>query len=169
MGPILLVATDPDAWLATLPADTVVTMADSAQSARAYLAGTSFSAVFVGPEVAGAEAITALRDVLGLSTPVESVSGPEELAQRLTSGGGGAEALAEVRDELGRIAHSLNNPLAVIAGNAQLAKEVAGSVPTDEMIVDAIASITDAAAELEALFAEVAALRAVVDRAMHGG
>ncbi len=169
MGPILLVATDPDAWLATLPADTEVTTADTAQAARAYLAGTSFAAVFVGPDVPGAEAIAALRDVLGLSTSVESVAGPEELARRLAAGGGGAAALAEVRDELGRIAHALNNPLAVIAGNAQLAREVAGSVPTDEMIVDAIASITDAAAELEALFAEVAALRTVVDRAMREG
>ncbi|WP_412062998.1 histidine kinase dimerization/phospho-acceptor domain-containing protein [Rubrivirga sp. IMCC45206] len=169
MGHVLLVATDPDAWLAALPPDVEVTTADSAQSARSFLAGTTFAAVYVGPDVPGAEAIAALRDVLGLATPVETVSGPDELAQRLASGGGGAAALAEVRDELGRIAHALNNPLAVIAGNAQLAKELAASVPTDEMIVDAIASITDAAAQFEGLFAEIAALRTVVDRAMRDG
>ena len=70
---VLLVHPDPASWLQALPEGAAdVTTADSAQAARAYLAGTAFDAVLVGPGVEGAEAIGALRDLLGLSTPIEA-------------------------------------------------------------------------------------------------
>ena len=169
MRTVLLVHPDAAAWADALGAD--VTTAATAKEARAYLAGTAFDAVLVGPGVAP-EPIAALRDVLGLSTTVEAVGSVEEARARIRGGASTssdfepAEALEAVRAELGRVAHALNNPLAVIAGNAQLAGEVARAVPTDETIADALRAIGDAAAELEALFADVAGLRALVERAL---
>ena len=174
MRSVLLVHPDADRWLAALPDSVDVSTAATATEARAYLAGTAFDAVFVGADVEGLDAIRALRDVLGLSTPVESVASPEVLADALDGNGkgrgGGADAgraaLEEVRGELSRVAHALNNPLAVIDGNAQLGAEMASMIPTDGTIVEALVAIRDAAAELEALFSDVAALRRRVDRAL---
>ena len=197
MRSVLLVHPDADDWLRPLGPTADVTTVGTAQAARAYLAGTAFDLVLVGAGVEGAEAIGALRDVLGLSTAVETVADAAALAERLgggrpsgasatgsppssatsasgpgAAGGPGAGAdgpLVRVRDELGRVAHALNNPLAVISGNAQLGLELAGALGTDEAVVDALRSIGEAAAELEALFADVAALRALVDRGLAGG
>ncbi len=171
---VLLVHPDADGWTDSLDLDADVTTAETAQAARAYLAGTAFDLVLVGEGVEGAEAIAALRDVLGLSTTVETVADGAAVARRLgtappaaapTAAASGAGAgLGHVRDELGRVAHALNNPLAVIAGNAQLGLELAGALGTDEALVEVLQSIQAASAELEALFSEVAALRALVDR-----
>ena len=171
MRTILLVHPDAEQWLPALPADATVMTADDAREARAYLAGTAFDAVFVGEGVEGIEAIAALRDVLGLSVPVEPVADADALAARLSRTGGGEAggALAEVRDELSRVAHALNNPLAVIAGNAQLGLEMASAIPTDATITEALGAIRDAASDLEALFSDVAALRRVVERAIEDG
>ena len=189
MRSVLLVHPDAARWLQALPPDADVTTVETAQAARAYLAGTAFDLVLVGAGVEGAEAIGALRDVLGLSTPVETVADAGALAERLgpraapsasasspvsgalpasgsaTSGAPGG-ALVEVRDELGRVAHALNNPLAVIAGNAQLGLELAAALGADDSIAEALRSIEAAAAELEALFSDVAALRTLVDRSL---
>lgn len=171
MRSVLLVHPDADAWVASRSFDAEITTTDSAASARAYLAGTAFDLVLVGPDVPGREAIGALRDVLGLSTVVESVAGPEALAARLEgpavqpeSAPPTASGLDEVAAELSRVAHALNNPLAVIAGNAQLSLEMAGVLDVDDSIVASLEAIAQAATELEALFADVAALRARVDR-----
>ena len=170
MPSVLLVHPDPALWLDALPEGADVTTAETAQSARAYLAGTAFDAVYVGPGVEGGEAIAALRDVLGLSTPVERVASAEALAARLAPPAGGGDAtLREIRDELGRVAHALNNPLAVIAGNAQLAAELARAVPTDPTITESLSAIVEASAALEDLFGDVAALRQRVDRALREG
>lgn len=187
MRSVLLVHPDADAWVASLSLDADVTTVATAQAARAYLAGTAFDAVLVGPGVEGAEAIGALRDVLGLATTVETVSGADDVAERLgtappapaapsgsgpapaASGNAGsapAGALRQIGDELARVAHALNNPLALIAGNAQLGLELAAATGADESVVEALDGVRAGAAELEALFAEVAALRALVDRAL---
>ncbi|WP_424519250.1 histidine kinase dimerization/phospho-acceptor domain-containing protein [Rubrivirga sp.] len=170
MRSVLLVHSDADRWLesaASLPFE--VTPASSAMEARAYLAGTTFDAVWIGPDVEGADRIGALRDALGLDAVVEPLEADEiqaRLQGAVTEGDarGDASVLEGVRDELSRVAHDLNNPLAVISGNAQLAAEMAKAVPTDETIVEAIGSIQQAASELEALFADVAALRKRVDQ-----
>lgn len=177
---VLLVHPDADDWIGPLELDADVTTVETAQGARAYLAGTAFDLVLVGEGVEGAEAIAALRDVLGLSTTVETVADRAAVAQRLgtatpppaaapisaptPSASGAGEGLGRVRDELGRVAHALNNPLAVIAGNAQLGLELADALGADEALVEVLQNIWTASAELEALFAEVAGLRTLVDR-----
>ena len=174
---VLLVHPDADDWIGPLALDADVTTAETAQTARAYLAGTAFDLVLVGEGVEGAEAIVALRDVLGLSTAVETVADGAAVAQRLgpapsppaaappAGASGAGEELGRVRDELSRVAHALNNPLAVIAGNAQLGLELAAALGADEALVEVLRNVEAAAAELEALFDEVAGLRALVDRA----
>ena len=165
MPSILLVHPDAERW--PLPSGADVTPAADAVEARAYLAGTAFDVIYIGEGVENAASIGALRDVLGLSTPIETVADAEALKRRLSGGGGEmAPVLLEVRDELSRVAHALNNPLAVIAGNAQLAVEMAQAVTTDETIVESLDAIVKAASELEALFGEVAGLRARIDRAI---
>ena len=176
MPSVLLVHPDAEQWLgllSTLNAD--VTTAATAKEARAYLAGTAFDVIYVGPGVHGAEAIGALRDVLGLSTRIESVASPDDVAKRLGEAGGAAgegedlvAALKAIRGELGRVAHALNNPLAVIAGNAQLGLEVARATGADESVVESFETIGMAAADLGRLFSEVGGLRARVDRALEG-
>ncbi|PAP77189.1 histidine kinase dimerization/phospho-acceptor domain-containing protein [Rubrivirga marina] len=176
MPSALLVHPDADQWLGQFSGlDTDVTTAATAKEARAYLAGTAFDIIFVGPGVEGAEAIGALRDVLGLSTQIRSVGGPDEVAHWLAEEGevarGGEDLVATLnalRGELGRVAHALNNPLAVIAGNAQLGLEMARATGADESVTEALETIGTAAGELERLFSEISGLRARVDRALRG-
>jgi signal transduction histidine kinase len=170
---VLLVHPDAEQWLGRLSdLEADVTTAATAKEARAYLAFTAFDAVYVGPGVEGGEAIGALRDVLGLSTRVDSVAGPDEVAERFAEAGGAESgedpvaALESIRGELGRIAHALNNPLAVIAGNAQLGLEMARATGADESVAEALESIGAAATKLEGLFSEISGLRARVDRAL---
>ena len=179
MPSVLLVHPDAESWAEDLHVTYEVATTASAKSARAYLAGTAFDLILVGPDVEGAEAIGALRDVLGLETAIEPVADAAALAERLGATGPEAPAstsdaapapsasgrgLGHVASELSRVAHALNNPLAVIAGNAQLALEMAGPLGTDDAITESLRAIGQAADELEALFAEVSALRALVDR-----
>lgn len=181
MRSVLLVHPDAASWIEGHTFRDAVTPTADARSARAYLAGTAFDLVLVGAEVEGAEAIGALRDVLGLSTPIERVADAAQARARLgapdaselatlpasgsaSSGERGASGLDHIAEELGRVAHALNNPLAVIAGNAQLALEMAGALGTDESIIESLQAIDGAASQLQALFSEVAGLRAAVDR-----
>lgn len=175
MSIVLLVHPTAETWLSSRP-DLAVTMtpAATAREARAYLAGTAFDAVYLGPGVEGAEAITALRDVLGLTTPVHVLATLDDLPARLSGATTAASnsdphaALDEVAGELSRVAHALNNPLAVISGNAQLGLEMARATAADDMVVEALQAIAEAATRLEGLFSDVAALRAHVDRARAG-
>ena len=169
MRSVLLVHPLADRWLEDVSEVRVdVTTASSAVEARAYLAGTAFDEVWVGPDLEGADRIEALRDALGLEASIVPVAA-DDLEARLRGTPApvleGGAALDEIRGELSRVAHALNNPLAVIAGNAQLAAEMAKAVPTDETVVECIESIQKAAGELEGLFAEVASLRRLVDQA----
>ena len=164
--PVLLVGPDAQAWAERVDAD--ATAAADVEAARAYLAGTVFDAVWVqdGLPVDG---LRELRDALGLSTPVEPVGSLAELAGRLgreeaPAGDAVREALVGLRDEMSRVAHALNNPLAVIAGNAQLGLEVGAALGVDPDVTRAFAEIQTAATDLGDLFAEVAALRARIDR-----
>lgn len=166
---VLLVHPDADRWASELSdQEALVTAASTAQEARAYLAGTAFDAVFLGAGADEAGRVQALRDTLGLATQIVVVDGVAEIARQLAGGDEdatrGEAGVAAVRGELARLAHALNNPLAVIAGNAQLAAEMAKAVPTDETIVEAIESIRQGAADLERLFAEIGDLRRLLTR-----
>lgn len=173
---VLLVGPDADAWGEDVPRDGIdLTTTTSTSAARAYLSGTEFDVVFLQEGVGGGDGLRALRDVLGLATPVEQVAAPGDVVRWLaarasgTSEGGGdargsQAVLKELKRELGRVAHSLNNPLSVIMGNAQLGIELSTATETDENVVAALQSIYEAGGELGKLFGEVAALRDRVDR-----
>ena len=169
---VLLVGPDAPAW-ADDPALAAanVTAAETVADARAYLAATAFDVAYVLPGAGPTEGLAALRDVLGLSLPIEPVGTLDDLRERLAAGrpqvalDDETRALLEgLKGELGRIAHSLNNPLAVITGNTQLGLELASAFEADASIVESLQSISEAAGTLEALFADVAGLRARIDR-----
>ena len=67
--------------------------------------------------------------------------------------------LERVRGELGRITHALNNPLAVISGNVQLARELIVAAPEDPMVSSSLEDIQTAAKELGALIEDINELR----------
>lgn len=174
---VLLIGPDAERWAARADAD--VTAAPDLDAARAYLSGTVFDAVWVqdGLPVAG---LQALRDALGLSTAVGAVASFDDFAGHLaraaageplvTAGRAGRSAsderraLVELRGELSRVAHALNNPLSVIAGNAQLGLELGAALDLDPDVTATFEQIQQAAADLGDLFSEVAALRARIDR-----
>ena len=162
---LLLVGPDAERWAGRVDG---ATAAADVEAARAYLAGTVFDAVWVqeGVPVAG---LRALRDALGLATAVEPVASFGDLVGASAGGAGRSEddvdrALAELRDEMARVAHALNNPLSVIAGNAQLGLELGTALGVDGDVTGAFEQIQQAATELGDLFGEVAALRARIDR-----
>lgn len=169
---VLLVGPEVEAWALEEVDGIDLTTTASATAARAYLSGTEFDVVFLQEGVGGGSGLRALRDVLGLATPVEVVASRDDVMRWLSSrsDGGPTRAgdpqavLEELKLELGRVAHSLNNPLSVILGNAQLGLELAAAMDTDESVVEALRSIHEAGAELGELFSEVAALRDRVDR-----
>lgn len=76
-----------------------------------------------------------------------------------------ASAMQDVSDELARFTHAINNPLAVVVGNAQLVRELYGLAPDDEMIPSSLSDIETAAREIVALVEEVQALRRRIDEA----
>ena len=70
--------------------------------------------------------------------------------------------LVPIQAEMSRITHALNNPLAVIAGNAQLLGELIRVAPEDEMVPSSLDDIAAASGELVALVDEVNALRRTI-------
>ena len=177
---LLFVAPDADALvdraLQTAPS-LDLTAASSDTAARAYLGASAFDAVVVSAAVPDeqADALAALAGSLGRPTRLLKGAPSDGLAGWLQERVGGAppvesvgqtnELLDEVGDELSRIAHALNNPLAVIDGNAQLGLELARALGADASITAAIEDIQRGSRELASLFAEIAGLRARIDQA----
>lgn len=171
---VLVVGPDAEALAAGLSGqgglDTAA--AGSAESAEACLDGTAFDVVLAQGDSLADRLRERVRD-RGLTTTVLCLPVGEvdvvAWAARLRGGGGPSapadvrEALASVRDEIGRVVHALNNPLAVIVGNAQLAQELARAVETDPTIVGAIDDIAHAGEELGRLFDRIRDLRASVE------
>lgn len=168
---VLVVGPDADAWSQN-PAleDVDVTPAETLTAARAYLAGTTFDAVYVQPGAGPVDGLAALRDVLGLAMPIEMVDTLDDLCDRLGKNGKAVDsdevqaALQDLKAEMSRVAHALNNPLAVIVGNVQLGLELSEAMDTDEAVVDSLRNVAEAAEELRALFGEISSLRARIDR-----
>lgn len=171
---VLLVGREVASWDLGDLAGMDVTTTPSATAARAYLSGTEFDVVFLQEGTGGGSGLRALRDVLGLATPVEVVASEDDVRRWIAArddgaaSGGQREVLEDLKHELGRVAHSLNNPLSVIMGNAQLGIELSSAMDTDENIVSALQSIYEAGGELGALFGDIAALRDRVDRLLAG-
>lgn len=96
-----------------------------------------------------------LADFVGLGAEVDDLVDEGEDRE--------GDELQTVADELARLTHALNNPLAVIVGNAQLIRELYAMDPADEMVPSSLADIETAASELVALVDEVKALRRWID------
>ena len=176
---LLLVAPDADVLvdrvLQTAPG-LDLTAASSDTAARAYLGATAFDAVIVSASLDdAADALAALAESLGRPTRLLRGAPSDGLAAWLDARVGGSAPVAdaeqtndlldEVGAELSRIAHALNNPLAVIDGNAQLGLELARALGTDDSVVAAIEDIQRGSRELASLFAEIAGLRARIEQA----
>lgn len=159
-----------------------VVEAPTEAEARAYLSGTVFARVFdTHPD--GAVATLAAE----LNVPADRISGeadPGALLRRLgiatpgpsvSAGSAGAPVVSDQLQTLGEaiseLAHRLNNPMAVIQGNAQLALELGRAGGLDPMLAESLTDIEAASRQLATGFRELAALRAVVDavRAELGG
>lgn len=141
----------------------MLTVATSPAEGEAYLLATSFDIVVVDPsgDHAWADRVCSERGV-----PVETAASGEDLVACLASRDDAQAVLLHVRSELARIAHDLNNPLAIIAGNVQLAREVARVEPPDEAIDEGLSNISEAARALETLIGQIGDLRSAVDRAL---
>lgn len=108
------------------------TPASSRAAAEAYLAGAAWDAVAIGDSHPDADALAGLARSLGADVHRYA----DETALTGWLGGGTGDpadvaraVLADVRDRLAHLAHSLNNPLAVISGHAQLGLEMAHALP----------------------------------------
>jgi signal transduction histidine kinase len=189
--PVHLLLVDPEAdrlagpLAAELPGLDVTPVATVA-AARAYLAGTRFDAVAVREGLDGAGGLDALAAGLGVRggvhtygpddaadlpgalgprlrlVPAAPASGPPAVAPGALPADVRA-ALADLRTEIGRVAHDLANPLAVVAGNAQLGAELARALGADPAIERAFADIDEAGQTLAARLGQLAALRARLD------
>ena len=156
-----------------------VVEASTEAEARAYLSGTAFSRVLdTHPD----GRVAALAETLGV--PADRAAGddgpgvwlrrlgvPDAPARRASLGGMDSGAppdapAAELRalgEAISELAHRLNNPMAVIQGNAQLALELGRVQGLDAMLTESLADIEAASRELASGFRELAGLRARVD------
>lgn len=120
-----------------------------------------------------------LNEVLARSAPETSDtrrSEREECAdgngttQETTAGEGGRrlhsrktesaqEVLTSLEKELGRMAHALNNPLAVVSGNAQYALELSRALEVESEVTDALKDIDEAGERLRGLLQQLDAIR----------
>jgi hypothetical protein len=127
--------------------------------ARARVAGT---ACFLLPGDDEAEAAAAIGRVLGW--PVPPLGALEAESDGAAPGGDGEAAgvsalLEALRAETGAVAHAVNNPLTVIAGNAQLLAELARVGGVDPSLARPIADIEVAAQQLSEALGRLAVLR----------
>lgn len=116
------------------------------------------AACFVLDSEGEAEAAAAVARALGGHAPEadeDVAAGPEEGATK-----GEATVLLEaLRAETGAVAHAINNPLTVIAGNAQLLGELARMGGLDATLARPIEDIEAAAQQLSAALGRLAVLR----------
>lgn len=171
---LLVVGPDAEAVVARLGGAVEATPAPSRLAADAYLSGAAFDAVAL-PGAEDADDLAALAGRLG--TRVVRYVDADDLVSRFASAPGGEgvtdplpadteslrEVLTEVRDRLAHLAHALNNPMAVIAGNAQLGREVARATGADADVLAALEGVEAGAHALVALLADLTALRRSLD------
>lgn len=70
-----------------------------------------------------------------------------------------ADRLRRLGDEVGRLYHDVNNPLAVISGNAQLLLDIGAAEGLGPDLMDSIADIEVAAQRLAEVMTRVRTLR----------
>ena len=193
---VLLVDPRADVLVLEAPHGLAVTAATSDTAARAYLAASTFEVLVVGASMpagtgAALAAVSAslghavrlvegapqtgfadwLRAQVPVGTPrAEAPTSEATAASAVATSARDAEvaALESVSAELARVAHALNNPLAIIDGNAQLALELSRAMGVDPMVVSAIEDIQGGSQQLAGLFSEIADLRVRIDQALRG-
>ena len=180
-----LLLVDPDSAAADALASVPgldVTVARSVVAARAYLAGSGFDAVAVREDLDRDETLGALAAGLNVPGGVVRYADVGALTARFQPAARGPvagastappartgdpaetyDALVALRADIGRVAHDLANPLAVIAGNAQLGTELARDADPDGLLAQTFADIAEAATELERRIRDLGALRARID------
>lgn len=152
--------------------DCVVAPTDA--TARAYLSGTVFDSVLVTGE---SREVETLAEALGRTVErVTRDTDAEGLLRRLgipTGEGRGpsdpdveaaAEQIRALRSALAEVAHDLNNPVAVIQGNAQLALELGQDL--DPVIAESLRDIDVASRVLAERIRQIGALRRAADAAL---
>ena len=105
-----------------------------------------------------AAAAAAIRRVLGKSGTA-SGTGTDGAARGASEGGESTVLLEALRAETGAVAHAINNPLTVIAGNAQLLGELARMGELDDTLARPIEDIEAAAQQLSAALGRLTVLR----------
>ena len=170
---LLVVGPDAEAAVAQLASVAEATPARARLAAEAYLAGASFDAVAIadGPD---ADALATLAGRLGAR--VVRYATADDLVQRFAplpaarseaaarvDPTDARETLVALRDRLTELAHTLNNPLAVVVGNAQLAREVARATGADPDVLAALDGVEAGAHALAGLLGELAELRRSLD------
>lgn len=169
---LLVAGPDAEALAARLAGVVEATPAPSRLAAEAYLAGAAFDVVAV-PEGPDADDLAALAGRLGAR--VVRYADADDLVGRVAPTPGtrpavppvdaadARAALVDVRDRLAHLAHDLNNPMAVIAGNAQLAREIARATGADAEVLAALEDVEAGAEALAELLAGLSALRRSLD------
>ncbi len=173
---LLVVGPDAEAIVARLAGVVEATPAPSRLAAEAYLAGAAFDTVAIaaGPD---ADALARLAGRLGARVvrydsaeslvarfaPAVASSAAAPALPAAVSAADARGALVEVRDRLAELAHALNNPLAVVVGNAQLGREVARATAADPDVIAAFDGIDAGAAALGELLGDLTALRRALD------
>lgn len=76
--------------------------------------------------------------------------------------------LAELDRELGVLVHSINNPMTVITGNAQLLLELAKAGELDPMVEAALTDIEAATQTLTNLISDLARFRRELEAELNG-
>lgn len=133
----------------------LVRVDDASAQAEAERAGAALAFVAApDPRVLAAVALWRLEPAPGEAPPAPPPPAPPA---------GHSEVLRDVSDELAHITHSLNNPLAVIVGNAQLARELYAAAPEDAMLGESLVDMEAAAKELIGLVENVQAIRRRID------
>jgi signal transduction histidine kinase len=82
-----------------------------------------------------------------------------------TNGAAQSALLEDLRLALGRVVHDVNNPLAIISGNAQLLGELSRVCDFDGDVSKAIKDIEEASVELASQMSRLSALREEVCQA----
>ena len=165
-----------------------VVAAPTEAEARAYLSGTAFDRVL---DTSPDGAVAALAGELGVAADrvasdvdpasvLRRLGGPgaasaaaslSDAAPALGGNGRAADAVAELQalgEAISELAHRLNNPVAIVQGNAQLAFELGRTLDLDPTLAESLRDIEAASHRLAAGFRELGALRARVDAVRAG-
>ena len=148
------------AYLSGTALDRVVTLGDSGVAAAAAALGVETLAL--APDATAADVLRALGLGDREADPRAAAPSPDASSDRAEA----VRRLRSLRAEIDRVAHDLNNPVAVILGNAQLARELGAAAGLDPAVAGSLDDIETAAGQLAERARELGALRRLADAAL---